>query len=136
MISAILAGAFLLGAAQQQMDTTFAVRPGGELTIDAMNGSVTVTAWDQPRMRIRSETVRMSDLDIDIAMDGVSVDVEQRGMGHRVALEITVPRSYHVSVNGMNFGVAVTGVTGNVAVDNIEGAITVRAVTGHISVES
>ena len=135
MISAFLAGALLLGAAQQ-MDTTFAVRSGGELTIDAMNGSVTVTAWDQPRMRIRSANVRTSDLDIDAGRDGVSIDVEHRRMGRRVALEITVPRNYHVSVDGMNLGVSVSGVTGSVAIDNVEGAITVRDVTGNISVES
>lgn len=136
MISVVIAGALLLGAAQQQMDTTFAVRAGGELRLDGMNGSATITTWDRSQMRVRATNVRAAELEIDVDESDVSIDVDHRGAPRSITLEITLPRNYHVHVDGMNMGVAVTGLTGNVSVDNVEGAVTVRGTTGDVLVES
>ncbi|HEX2166531.1 MAG TPA: DUF4097 family beta strand repeat-containing protein [Longimicrobiales bacterium] len=135
MITALLAGALAMTIPQQQMDTTFAVRPGGELNVDVMNGTITINTWDRDAMRVHASG---SARDVDIDHDGaeVDIDVESRGIPRSVTLEITVPRSYSVAVDGLNIAVIVENLRGSAAIENVEGAIVVRGVTGDVKVES
>lgn len=136
MITALLAGALVLAVPQQQMDTTFAVRAGGELNVDVMNGTVTINTWDRDAMRVHAAGAGARDVDIDHEGLEVDIDVESRGAPRTVTLEITVPRSYHVAVDGLNISVIVENLRGSAVVENVEGPIVVRAVTGDVQVES
>jgi hypothetical protein len=53
-----------------------------------------------------------------------------------VRLEITVPRAFGVSLDGVNLVATVEGVQGDVGVDNVQGEITIRGVVGNVVVES
>src|SRR5438067_424111 len=51
---ALLFAAATAGAAtlDRTLDRTFDVRPGARVALDNVNGRVTVTAWNQPRVRV------------------------------------------------------------------------------------
>jgi DUF4097 and DUF4098 domain-containing protein YvlB len=134
----LVAGVFALAAPQQQVDTTMAVRPGGTLYIEAQRGSAVVRTWDRDAVRITGPTGvtgAAGRRDATIRTQGGNVVIEVHGMA-QARYEVTVPRSFHVRVDGMNIGVTVEGLQGDVRIDNVEGAITVRDVTGTIEVES
>jgi DUF4097 and DUF4098 domain-containing protein YvlB len=136
MITVLLAGALAIGLPQQQLDTTFTVRPGGELQLDAMNGAVTIGTWDRDAMRVRARHAGSTAIELDRSGSGVSIDTRHRGMPQHVTYEITVPRSYDVAVEGVDLRITVDGIRGTAAIENVEGAIVVRGVAGHIAVES
>jgi DUF4097 and DUF4098 domain-containing protein YvlB len=136
MITTLLAGALALGLQQQQLDTTFAVQAGGELRLEAMNGTVSVGSWDRDEMRVRATHGRGSIIDIDRRGSGVSIEAEHRGMPQAVRFEITVPRSYSVDIEGINLAVTADGFRGNASIENVEGAVVVRGVTGVVEAES
>ncbi|MBR9990687.1 MAG: DUF4097 family beta strand repeat protein [Gemmatimonadetes bacterium] len=136
MLTAILAGVLALGMQQQQMDTTFAVRAGGALQLDAMNGSVTIDTWDRNAMRVQARHGRSTEIEIDRRGSDVSIDMDYRGAPQSVAFAITVPRSYSVEIDGLNLGITVDGVRGSVTLENVDGSIVVRGVTGDVDVES
>jgi DUF4097 and DUF4098 domain-containing protein YvlB len=136
MITAILAGALAVALAQQT-DTTFAVRAGGQLQLEALNGAVTIGTWDRTAMRVR--TVRSGRIDVEIRSDGsdVSIETEHRGgAGGAVTFEITVPRNFSIEVEGVRLPITIDGVQGSVALENVEGAMIVRGVTGSVDLES
>lgn len=137
MITMILAGVLAMGPAQQQMDTTFDVRAGGVLDLEALNGAVVVGTWDRSAMRVRATHSGSSRIEIDNDGAEVAIEVEHRyGAADRVTFEITVPRNYHVRLEGVNLPATVAGVQGSVTIENVEGAITVRNINGDVDVES
>jgi DUF4097 and DUF4098 domain-containing protein YvlB len=136
MITAILAAVLASGLPQQQTDTTFAVRPGGQLRLEAMNGMVTIGTWDRDAMRVRARHGGTTAIELERRGADVSIDTRHRGMPQNVTYEITVPRAYDVDVEGMNLRITVDGIRGSATLENVEGAIVVRGVTGPVDVES
>lgn len=135
MITAILAGSLAIGMAQQ-MDTTFAVRNGGTLELEAINGIVTVDTWDRPAMRVRATHGGRTGIELEQQGSTVSIEAETRGMSRPVTFEITVPRSYNVDIEGVNLQVTVDGIQGSTTIENVVGPVVVRDVTGPVDVES
>jgi DUF4097 and DUF4098 domain-containing protein YvlB len=135
MITAILAGALAIGM-PQQMDTTFAVQPGGTLELEAMNGAVTVDTWDRSAMRVRATHGARSGIELEQHGSTVSIEAETRGRSNPVTFEVTVPRSYSVDIEGVNLRVTVEGIQGSTTIENVQGPVTVRDVTGAVDVES
>ncbi|HSJ24739.1 MAG TPA: DUF4097 family beta strand repeat-containing protein [Longimicrobiales bacterium] len=126
---------------RQQVDTTFAVQRGGRLDLEMFAGSAVIRTWDRDAMRVVANYSRTAQLVVRQRNGGVSVTSERPGsfmgpVGLSVRYEITVPRSYSVSVDGMTTDVTVDGVQGTVAVENVEGAIRVTGVTGNVDVTS
>ncbi|HEX6133979.1 MAG TPA: DUF4097 family beta strand repeat-containing protein [Longimicrobiales bacterium] len=137
MITAILAGALALALPQQQTDTTFEVRAGGHLEIDALNGSVTIDTWDRAAMRVRSTASGATRVEIERNGSRVSIDSDNpRGRPGPVRLEITVPRRFDIQIEGVHMPIVVDGVQGSLDLENVEGSITVRRVSGPVNVES
>ena len=132
----MVAGVLAVAAPQQQMDTTFAVRPGGELRLEALNGSVTVDTWDREAMRVRARHTGRAVIDVERSGSDVEIDVQHRGMPQAVTFEVTVPRNYRIDIEGMRLQITVGGLRGAAALENVDGAIVVRDVTGAVTVES
>lgn len=135
MITALLAGALAIGMAQQ-MDTTFAVRPGGTLELETLNGAVTINTWDRSAMRVRASHNDRTRVELEYDGSTVTIETEGRGTPAAVTFEITVPRRYSVDVEGLNLRVSVDGIQGSTTVENIQGPVVVRDVTGVVDVES
>jgi hypothetical protein len=137
MIFMAVASALTIGfAPQQQIDTTFAVRSGATLELESEHGSVVVNTWDRQAVRVRTLTPVRIRPRISYEDGIVEVEMNPRGRSENVALEITLPRSFHVNLEGVNFAATVDGVQGNVAVETMQGAVNVRGVTGNIDIEA
>jgi len=135
MITAVLVG--MLALTMPQTDTTFAVRSGGRLGVDAMLGSITVKTWDRDEMRVRA--THSDGMRVRIRNTNGKVDVEassRRGADTSVQYDIMVPKSFGVSVDGLQFAVNIDGVQGDITIDNVEGGVTLRNVTGDVEVET
>src|SRR5687768_13363526 len=132
-----IAAVALALALQQQTDTTFAVRAGRRLVLDAHDGAAIVRVWDRQQIRVQATHNQRGGVRIRQSAAGVSVEAEgYRGPALGVRFEITVPRAFGVAIDGVNIIATVDGVQGDVGVDNVEGAITIRNVVGNVSVES
>src|SRR5215212_6510364 len=122
MISGIAALALALGLALQQTDTTFAVRAGGRLLLDAQDGAAVVGVWDRAQIRVQASHADRGSVTIRQGTSGVRVEAEgHHGPARGVRFEITVPREFGVAIDGVNIVANVDGVHGNVDVDNVEG---------------
>jgi hypothetical protein len=122
---------------QQQTDTTFAVRGGRRLVVDAHDGAAVVRVWDRQQIRVQARHDQRASVSIRQGPAGVHVEAEgYRGPALGVRYEITVPRAFGVAIDGVNITATIDGVQGDVGVDNIEGAITIRNIVGNVSVES
>ena len=148
LFAAATAGATTL---DQVFDRTYDVRPGARVSIENVNGRITVMAWNQPRVRVRAEQhVESHDSDlarktmaalVNVAPDarGLSVHTNQphtnngffewlagMSVNARVNYEITVPRSMNLEVETVN---------GSLAASNVSGVLRLSTVNGRINVE-
>jgi Putative adhesin len=119
----------------QPFDRTVDVRPGSAVSIENVNGHITVSSWDQPRVRIHA-VKRASSQE---ALDAINVDIHQNG--NSLSIVTRTPRN-----DGSGFLDFLFGNNGNTAVeydvtvphmsdlkvDDTNGAITVANVTGRI----
>jgi hypothetical protein len=137
MVLAYAALALVL-AQQPQTDTTFAVRPGGRLEIDAHGASANVRTWDRDAIRIQASHTTTIRVRIRERAGTVAIEADRRNGGPAtgVRYDVTVPRRFDIAMDGVNVVADVDGVQGTVKVENVEGAIMIRNVTGNIDVES
>jgi DUF4097 and DUF4098 domain-containing protein YvlB len=138
MISLLLVGALeLLGAQQQQTDTTFAVEPRSRVSIELDVGSVRVRAWDRASVRVVATHPARERIEIRRGPGSVRIEAEPgRGRRARVDYELTVPRSAHIDLDGQAAETTIEGVDGNITVDVFRGDITVRDAAGNLDLES
>ncbi|HMB69591.1 MAG TPA: DUF4097 family beta strand repeat-containing protein, partial [bacterium] len=118
----------------------------GEVSIENLSGSVTVTVWDEDKVLVEGELGDGSErLEIDPDEGDVSIEVVlPRNARHVEAtdLEIRVPRGASVSVETVSADVDVSGVTGDVEVETVSGrvkgrdlaAVEIETVSGEIDV--
>jgi hypothetical protein len=142
---------------EQTLDRTFDVRPGARVVLDNVNGRVTITAWDQPRVRIRAEQ-RVESRDADAARKTmaalVNVSAADGGLRvhtnyprnqngffdwlagtsvqARVLYDITVPRSMSLDVTTVNGAVAASNVSGVIHLSTTNGRITIERCAGEL----
>jgi hypothetical protein len=145
----------------ERIDKTFEVRPGANVTLTNVNGGITVTAWDQPRVRV----VAMKSVDGDrdeakAALGELRVDMQARDGGlvvtthypkengasgffdwilnggdhvnAEVQYELTVPRSMSLDVENVNGTIRITNVSGKHALDTTNGKIEVDRCAGSL----
>jgi hypothetical protein len=140
---------------EETIDRTFDVRPGAEVSLDNVNGSITVGSWDQPRVRVvahkqvegdrREAQAALKELRVDITpRDGGLVIVtrfpkESEGASSifawltgdhvhaNVRYELTVPKTMNLDIENTNGTIRVTEVAGRHELDTTNGRIeTVR----------
>lgn len=126
-----------LGAAVQQTDTTFAVPAGARLQVQNHAGSIRVTAWDRPEMRVRAEHGSRDQVDVEVRGSVVRLDAHRRyGMPAFVEYEISIPPGMALDLSGVETEIVVEGPAGDVTAQTVDGGITVRRVTGSVTVGS
>ena len=135
MSNLILVGMVAL-AAQQQTDTTFAVRPNGSLAVENFSGNVKVGSWDRPQLRVVARHSGRTEVDIDTVGARVEIEVTGRFGPGQADLELTVPRAFGVSVEGVNTGIDIQGVEGDLSLETVNGDIGVRGARGRVQAES
>jgi Putative adhesin len=150
------------GAAEltETVDKTFDVRPGAAVSLDNVNGGITIGSWDQPRVRvIAHKKVKASKHDVQEAMRALKVEMlpanggltvntryprENRGgssildwmtgddVQASVKYEVTVPRNMNLDVSTVNGSVRVTQVSGKHELETTNGKIEVERCSGSL----
>lgn len=135
MLSLLAVGALALGLAQQT-DTTFAVRPNGTVAVENFGGSIVVRSWDRNQLRVRANHSGRHAIEIGGSGNVVQVEVAGRYGPGQADIELTLPRRFGVTAEGVNTSIDVQGLEGNVSVETVNGTLTVRDVRGRVSAES
>jgi DUF4097 and DUF4098 domain-containing protein YvlB len=155
-----VAAAASAGTLREPLDRTFDIRPGGEISLVNVNGKITITSWDQPRVRLQAEKYvesrnedaakqAMRELRIDIkpTANGLSIETRQpnRGAGGfleaifgdnvnmGVRYELTVPRSVNLNVENTNGSVHVSELNGRLDLETTNGRIEVARCSGSVN---
>lgn len=153
LLAAALLVAVTASAAElnETVDRTFDVRPGATVSLDNLNGSITIGSWDQPRVRVVAyKTVEGDRRDVQDAMKELRVQMTPRDGGlsvvtqypkdsegpssifawltgdrvsANVRYELTVPKTMNLEIENTNGGIKVTEVAGNHELDTTNGRI-------------
>ena len=128
----------------QQTDTTFAVQPGARLSVNNFGGEIVVRSWGENRVRVRASHSSRTRVEISTGMQAVSVRAAGlRGPPQLTDMEITVPRSMALNLNGQYTHISVEGVDATVAAETVEGdvslvggngAVTLKSIEGEVTV--
>ena len=153
----LLAAALLLAVTasaaelNETVDRTFDVRPGAKVSLENLNGSITIGSWDQPRVRVVAyKTVEGDRRDVQDAMKELRVQMTPRDGGvdvvthypkdsegvssifawltgdrisANVRYELTVPKAMNLEVENTTGSIRVTEVAGNHELDTTNGRI-------------
>jgi DUF4097 and DUF4098 domain-containing protein YvlB len=149
---------------RQVTEKVFSFEPGGELTIQSQNGSVTIEAWDRPEARIQiTREVRagsseqaaslMKELraDVTIEKDRIAIKSEypkrsetvgflelfgQHVSALNIHYYVQVPSRTDLHLATSNGEVHVRGMVGEVAAKTLNGSIDVMSVAGPVRVST
>jgi DUF4097 and DUF4098 domain-containing protein YvlB len=154
------------GAAElsETIDRTFEVRPGSSVTLTNVNGRITVSSWDQPRVRVVAEKkVEAGRNEVKAVLDELRVEFQQRDGGlvitthhprrengvasifdwftgdnvnAQVRYEVTVPRTMNVDVTNTNGAIQLSNVTGRHELETTNGRIEVSRCAGSLDVST
>jgi hypothetical protein len=144
-LSGCVAGDYGLGLGEHEtVEETRTLAPNGAFQLENTNGRITVTAWDESRVRIEAEKAAstrsaLRDLEVVITGEGDKVSVETRyphhvffGRAGRVDYRITVPRTAQVRVRSVNGRVEIDGVAGAVKASTVNGALELTHLGGEL----
>jgi DUF4097 and DUF4098 domain-containing protein YvlB len=168
-IAAALSLAALTASAttlEEKFDRTFDVRPGARVSLANVNGTITIRAWDQPRVRIQAQKrVRaagndrareaMADLKIEIVPSDGGLRVITRypkrddglgfldwmiggggGVNASVTYEVDVPRTMNLDLDTTNGGIDVNDIRGSHRIETTNGRINLARCAGDIEAET
>lgn len=135
----------------ETIDKTFDVKPGSSVVLKNMNGGITISSWDQPRVRVLAVKEAKGDReDANEAMRELKVQITPRNGGlsittdypehhngvasifdwltgdhvnAQVRYELTVPKSMNLDITNTNGGISVTDVAGKHDLDTTNGRI-------------
>ena len=134
MTNIIVIGALALAA--QQTDTTFAVRPNGTVSVENFGGNVTVGSWDRAQLRVVSQHSSRTQLEINSVGARVEIEVSHTFGPGQADIQLTVPRRFGVSIEGVNTTIDVRGVEGDLSLETVNGGVTVRGARGRVQAAS
>jgi len=139
MITGIVLGALSAAAFLPQTDTIVQANGASRFDLSSLQGEVIVRTWDRDAVQVKAD--HPESYSIDISSSGSAIEVEPdmvRGYGvaNGVDFEITVPRGFDLSIEGMALAVDIRGAEGQVEVGTVHGPITLIGGRGNISLES
>jgi len=142
-------GGFPGGSAYHEtVDVSRALSPSGELRLENTNGSVRVTTWDEPRVRVEAtkgaptqEALREIEVLVEGEGDRVAVRTRQPkrlffGASGQVEYRVSVPRGARVTVKNVNGGVEVAGVEGGVHAATVNGTVDASRIGGEVDAQT
>jgi DUF4097 and DUF4098 domain-containing protein YvlB len=143
---------------QEEINQTYDLAPGSTISVQNINGSVTIDAWDQGRVQLSAVKKGNSKADVDeinveIAREsnGLSIrtihpkNKNKNGNGASVSYTLLVPRDINLDkIESVNGSIKISGVDGNIQTHTVNGSIKVlnssgstnaNTVNGSINVE-
>lgn len=144
----VLAATLPAGADQpyeEIVDQTFAVSTTARVSLDNVNGDVSIEAWNRDEVQVQavkraSSPELLAELQVEIDATGNQVDIDthypsemRSGQGASVEYTLTVPRTARLdSIDLVNGDLRVTGVEGGVATSCVNGTIRAEGVAGDV----
>jgi len=143
----------------ERIDRTFDVRPGATVLLSNVNGSITVSAWDQPRVRVVAVKEVKGDRDeVKGALRDLRVELQPKDGGlvitthyprnnhgdsildwllgehvsRSVTYELTVPRTMSMDVSNTNGSIRLSDVSGTHELETTNGRIEMSRCAGSI----
>ena len=118
-------------------DTTFAVRQGQRLEVDNFSGSITVTAWNDDKVRVSAPS--SSDafrIDVGSITVHVSTQAERHGGPGDSQLTIQVPAWMELEMSGNEVDIEASGTRADVKANTVQGHVTIDGGEGTIEATS
>jgi DUF4097 and DUF4098 domain-containing protein YvlB len=132
-----IAALALPATAPAQIDTTFAVTPGGRISLELRSGALRLGSWDRQAIRLRSTGAARSTAGVAIRSTAAEVTVSASGAaGGNAQWELLLPRPYGVRVEGTQLQVLAEGIDGDIHIEVVAGNAEVRGGTGNVTVET
>lgn len=126
MTVTLLVGVLAATLAQQQTDTTFAVRADSRIEVETFGGEINVKTWDRAAVRVQATHGRRDVIDIRARGSSVHIEAEGRmGPATATTINLTVPVNAAVSASGVYTDITVAGVEGDVDAETVQGSIRV-----------
>ncbi len=133
----------------ETFDQTFAMSDNGSISLENINGDVTVEVWDQSEVRVYAEKkassheiLELLKINVDARSGDLAIDTDypdsrsfsrDRGTRMTVKYELTVPRGAEINkIDLINGSILIEGVEGGVCAESINGSVTTRQVAGDI----
>jgi DUF4097 and DUF4098 domain-containing protein YvlB len=136
MTGTLMIGMLAAALAQQQTDTTFAIRPGSRVEVETFGGEINVRTWNRNEIRVQATHGRRDVVSIESRGNTVQVEAEGRvGPAIAVTFNITVPPSVSLDLSGVHTEISVEGVTGDIDAETVQGGIRVAG-GGRLKLES
>ena len=131
---------------------TFALVEGGRISLDNVNGDVTIEAWDRDEVSIEAvkkgrsqEALDAAEIDIDATDRAIHIETRyperRRGHGRRDAASVDytlyVPRSAELDeIELVNGSLTLEGIAGDVAASLVNGEVEARGLTGNAEIST
>jgi DUF4097 and DUF4098 domain-containing protein YvlB len=127
-------------------DTIFAVREGQRLEVDNFGGTITVTAWNENRVRV-SATAASDAFTIDARSLTIEVSTQAGRYGGPGDADLTIQvpawmelelsgNEVEISTRGTRAPVQASSVQGNISVDGADGEVEINSVEGDLTVSN
>jgi len=134
-------------------DQTFPLAANGSVSLDNVNGDVTIEVWGRDEVRVQAikragsqETMDKLEIEIHASGDRVRIHTEYPkwngswfGKGHRAEVEytVTVPQLSRLdSVELVNGDLRIIGVEGGVAAESVNGVVEAIGVAGEVELST
>lgn len=120
---------------------TFALTPGSKFSIKNMSGSISIEAWDQPKIEvtvIKRGPDRGAQLFFTDGANSLSLRTGVVGNNSQdVRYQVKAPRHMRrVDLNSVNGSIKLSGVTGEIFIESVNGSIELVDVTGVSKVQT
>lgn len=141
---------------EETIERTVSLGGGGEVRVEATNGSIHVETWDSDEVRVVARKKARSDSAAEARelLDEIEVIIEERGSSVRVAadiprssswfnggsasvsFEITMPRDAELDASSKNGSLEVRELGASARLETQNGSITAKGVDGPLEAES
>lgn len=147
---------------KDRFQQTYPLQAGGTVTLDNVNGGVTVEAWDRPEVQVvadkevkanDSETAKkaMQQVQIQVGKSAGKLDIVTKlpkrdnglfewmagkNVNINVKYQIKVPRNAVLDLETVNGGVRLVGTHGKAEVETTNGALEIDGVHGNLDLET
>lgn len=110
-----------------QVDTTIAFAPNGLAELNLGSGEIIVSAWNEPRVRVRASSER-GGVRVDVTGGQLSVGLRSSSGAARARgrIEVTVPVGTRISTSTQSGEITVRGTRGRVKVNTMSGDVIVE----------
>jgi len=142
-ILGVILAAAAAASAGRPVDETVAVRPGAEISVENLAGSLRFEGTSGTTMEVTGtlgDAVKRLDIEVDKDGDiSIEVEIDKQARGKRdgsADLTIRMPASSPLSAETVSASISVSGLTGDVELESVSGAIEVRGAPAKLDVEN